>query len=155
MWSGRFRFVGGSHELQEPLAVLVDLHRSHAADLAERIWGLRSADGDLEQRPVWEDDVGRHLLVPGDLGAQRAQLLEQACIGGTRDELRRLGFGLGLSPLATSTTLLARLGGGGRPLAPRRVVSAKTVVATAAILSGCGITEVAQHEAAPAARRIC
>src|SRR5512144_1375259 len=66
MSSGRFRFVGGSHELEESLAVLVDLHRTYPADLAERVRRLRATDGDLEQRPVGEHDVRGHLLLARD-----------------------------------------------------------------------------------------
>src|SRR6476619_6368646 len=54
MMSGRFGFVGGSHERQEALAVLVDLHRSYPADLAECIGRLGPSHGDLQQRAVGE-----------------------------------------------------------------------------------------------------
>src|SRR5215217_4465058 len=123
MSSGRFRFVGGSHELQKSLAVLVDLHRSYPADLTERIRRLRPPNGDLEQRPVGEDDVSGNLLLARDAGAQRAQLLEETCIRGARNELGRLA--LGGATLAACALLLAGLGLRLRRLrAPRSAVRA-------------------------------
>src|SRR5690349_8284910 len=135
MSSGRFRFVGGSHELEELLAVLVDLHRSYPADLAESVRRLRPPDGDFEQRPIRKHHVCGDLLLARDARAQRSQLLEETCIGGARNELRRLGLRLsarrvGLAPLLTGPCR-------GRGLLPtRRVVGAEAVVAAAAVLAG-------------------
>src|ERR1700674_1833532 len=88
------------HDFQKQLAVLFQLVFADAADLRELMQVARLARGDLHERRIMKDHVGRHRLPARQLQACFAQRLPQHFIFRREADLAARCFWLFGSPLA-------------------------------------------------------
>ena len=108
------------HQRQDLLAVLLDLARAKPAHRGERLGGRRAAVGDLAQRGVVGNHVGRHPIPTRALAPPGGEPLQRRLVRRRQLALLLLGGWRSRPPLGRSLVVVSergevvRRGGGGR-----------------------------------------